>query len=652
MRRSLLSLAVLLAACTPDAVTRPPPISAPNAAVGQDLRPYIVVLEPGANPDVVAATVGASPRYVYYSALNGFAASLPDAAVEALQRNPNVDYVEPDGVARLVADSPWNKDPTSRPPATLAKHVPVVVSLSSDKEMIRVAASGIVASMKDVLPSGDRSIRSLPRHAMGQREPESAMTALNHAVSGWVFSAGPKPTSGDRSSVNLLPKPVFETASRPALLATGIGATRRTMGSSYTIRFGVEGRTANRANNVRHATNIQAFAENFQQNPTSITPQALPSSWGLDRIDQHNVDLNSQYNPPNDGAGVHVYLLDTGIWTQHIDFGGRAIWGPDFTGHYLSYDCNGHGTHVAGTIGGAYYGVAKAVQLVSVRVFGCIGSTEFSTIIAAVDWVTANAARPAVVNMSLGGPLTQSLNDAVSNSIASGIVYAVAAGNDNTDACNTSPASTPTALTVGSIALDDRRSEFSNQGPCVDVFAPGSEIFSDWTGQDQWYTYLCGNSCVHELSGTSMASPHVAGVAAQLLSHNPTATPAQVHAAIVGQCTTGTLWYNLSPGTPSCVLYATQDLIGGSSPPPEQTPPPPTMSAAFTASCAGFLCTFTPVSSGGWDFNDGATAVDAVPPAPISHTFAPRRKYTVMHGVGTDFAYRVVNCTPKKCQAQ
>lgn len=386
--------------------------------------------------------------------------------------------------------------------------------------------------------------------------------------------------------------------------------------------------------------------------PKGVTIAALESSWGLDRIDQRNVDLNGQYNPPNDGSGVTVYVIDTGIWTTHIDFTGRASWGPDFSGSYLNYDCNGHGTHVAGTIGGVYYGVAKAVNLVSVRVFDCSGSAAFSTVIAAVDWVTANAVKPAVVNMSLGGPYTQILNDAVTASIASGVVYSVSAGNENTDACNVSPASTPTALTVGAIALDDRRSAFSNQGPCVDLFAPGEDIWSDWTGRDQWYVYLCGNSCVMNLSGTSMASPHVAGVAAQVLSRNPTATAVQVHDAIVSQATTGTLWYNLMPGTPSRVLYATQDLTGGGSEPPPPAPPPPTVSADFSATCAKFTCTFTALNAGGWDFGDGTTVFDQNPPVAILHTFLSKRKYTVFHQVGNLVAYRLINCTPKKCQVQ
>jgi subtilisin family serine protease len=384
--------------------------------------------------------------------------------------------------------------------------------------------------------------------------------------------------------------------------------------------------------------------------PNQIGISALPSSWGLDRIDQRNVDLNSTYNPPNGGAGVTVYVIDTGIWTSHIDFGGRATWGPDFTGHYLNYDCNGHGTHVAGTIGGAYYGVAKQVQLVSVRVFTCSGSATFETIIAAVDWVTGNAVKPAVANLSLGGPYTQILNDAVGNSIASGIVYAIAAGNNNTDACTQSPASVASALTVGAIALDDRRAEFSNQGPCVDLFAPGYDIFSDWTGQDQWYTYLCGNSCVQQLSGTSMAAPHVAGVAAQLLSRNPTATPAQVHAAIVSQATPGTLWYNLTPGTPSLVLFATETLGGTAPEPPPTTdpppPPPPVDDARFSASCVGRSCTFTAVSDGGWTFGDGTSGNGTV----VSHLYQ-KGSYTVRHTVGDAVFALALNCNPKnRCQ--
>ncbi|HEU0301329.1 MAG TPA: S8 family serine peptidase [Longimicrobium sp.] len=246
--------------------------------------------------------------------------------------------------------------------------------------------------------------------------------------------------------------------------------------------------------------------------------------WGLDRIDQRDQPLNALYTYDRTGAGVTAYVIDTGILTAHTEFGGRASVGGDFVGDGEDgQDCNGHGTHVAGTIGGATYGVAKEVELVALRVFPCSGGAAYSIVIAAVDWVTANAQQPAVVNMSLGGYYYEPMNQALQASIAAGNTYVVAAGNDNWDACGYSPASTPEAITVAATTSYDSRSWFSNWGSCVDVFAPGSDITSAW-----WSSTTATNT----ISGTSMASPHVAGVAALYLEANPSATPAAVATAI------------------------------------------------------------------------------------------------------------------------
>ena len=272
------------------------------------------------------------------------------------------------------------------------------------------------------------------------------------------------------------------------------------------------------------------------------------ATWGLDRIDQHDLPLNASYRYRSTGQGVRAYVIDTGIRTSHSEFGGRASVGADFVGDGQNgQDCNGHGTHVAGTIGGQIYGVAKAARLISVRVFDCYGTpAPSSRIIAAVDWVTANAQKPAVVNMSLAGGYYAPTNDALQASISRGITYVVGAGNDTTDACTKSPASTPAAITVGATTSSDTRSPFSNWGTCVDVFAPGSAITSAWWGSDiQTVT----------ISGTSMATPHVAGVAALYLERDPTASPAIVHEAITKNATVGRL-YDVGPGSPNRLVRA------------------------------------------------------------------------------------------------
>lgn len=286
------------------------------------------------------------------------------------------------------------------------------------------------------------------------------------------------------------------------------------------------------------------------------------ATWGLDRIDQSNLPLNSQYTYPTTATGVHVYVIDTGIRISHNEFAGRAVIGIDTVGDGQNgNDCDGHGTHVAGTIGGTLYGVAKGVTLHAVRVLDCEGSGFNSDVIAGIDWVTANKIHPAVANMSLGGSPSNALDTAVRNSINSGIVYAVAAGNSNASACNESPARVAEALTVGSTASNDRRSSFSNKGSCVDLFAPGSSITS---------AGIASNSATNVFSGTSMASPHVAGVAALYRAQNPNATPTQVANALITNATPNVL-SSLGTGSPNLLLKV---VVGSTDPEPEPDPEP------------------------------------------------------------------------------
>jgi subtilisin family serine protease len=271
------------------------------------------------------------------------------------------------------------------------------------------------------------------------------------------------------------------------------------------------------------------------------------ATWGLDRIDQRDRPLNGTYVYNYTASNVRVYVIDSGIRASHTDFGGRVLAGAtainDGRG---TNDCNGHGTHVAGTIGGATWGVAKAVRLVPVRVFGCTGGSSNSVIISGIDWVAANHVKPAVANMSLGGPASSAIDNATNNLNNRGVTVVVAAGNENQNACNVSPARVSAAMTVGSTTSTDARSSFSNFGSCVNIFAPGSSIRSTW------YT---SNTATNTISGTSMAAPHVAGVAALWLGAYPGSSPSQIRNHIYNRATTSRL-SGIGSGSPNRLLYS------------------------------------------------------------------------------------------------
>jgi subtilisin family serine protease len=274
--------------------------------------------------------------------------------------------------------------------------------------------------------------------------------------------------------------------------------------------------------------------------------QHEPPSWGLDRVDQPSLPLNRSYTwPGSAGAGVTVYVIDSGVRTTHRDFGGRAAHGWDFVGNdEVASDANGHGTHVAGTVAGTTHGVAKKARVVSVRVLDAAGAGTTARVIAGIDWVTRHAKKPAVANLSLGGPRNDRLDAAVRASIASGVTYTVAAGNDGRPAGLYSPASVKQAITVGATDVRDTKPAFSNHGPALDLFAPGVQIIS---------TSAASDTARAAFSGTSMAAPHTAGAAALYLADHPRAAPDQVSRALTRGAATGQI-SGRGPGSPDKLL--------------------------------------------------------------------------------------------------
>jgi len=337
------------------------------------------------------------------------------------------------------------------------------------------------------------------------------------------------------------------SAANASGLATRYGAT---VGHVYRHALkGFEARVSAAGAKRLAADPAVAYVE--QNHTVSINATQLnPPSWGLDRIDQRNLPLDNSYTFPNAGAGVTAYIIDTGIRFTHVDFGGRATSGFDAIDGGSADDCNGHGTHVAGTVGGTSFGVAKGVQLVAVRVLNCAGNGTFAQVIAGIDFVTGahDPGELAVANMSLGGPPDAATDQAVRNSIADGVTYSLSAGNANTNACNQTPARVTEAITVGATDINDNRASFSNKGRCLDLFAPGVDITSAWFGSD---------TDTNTISGTSMAAPHVAGVAAIVLKANPGLSPQQIRDRIVAAATPNKV---KKPGTgsPNLLLFLSQ----------------------------------------------------------------------------------------------
>ncbi|MFF3942691.1 S8 family peptidase [Streptomyces phaeofaciens] len=388
------------------------------------------------------------------------------------------------------------------------------------------------------------------------RAATAALMALAPVVAaGTVSSAhAPEPTPAPlRTSADAVPGEYIVTLDKgvdAAELARQLGLTPRHVYSSALTGFAVP-LTALQLEAVRVSPGVNAVEEDTKvaSAPMPAAPgatRAPSSSWGLDRIDQRLLPLDDDFTVGGSGAGVTAYILDTGIDYAHTEFGGRARFGYDAMPDAATrrgQDCNGHGTHVAGTVAGSTYGVAGEANLVAVRVLDCDGKGTYAGLIAGMDWVARNAQQPAVLNGSLGGPKSEALNNAADALFDAGVLPVFAAGNSSEDACTISPASATSAVAVAASNRDDQQAGFSNRGPCVSLYAPGQEIVSARLG---------GGSVA--LNGTSMAAPHVTGVAALYQQAHPNAAPADI-ARFLNEESTNDVLTSVSAGTPNQLLY-------------------------------------------------------------------------------------------------
>ncbi|MFF5705920.1 S8 family peptidase [Streptomyces sp. NPDC012794] len=382
----------------------------------------------------------------------------------------------------------------------------------------------------------------------------ATVLALAPVAAGTASAAAPEPTPAPlQTSADAVPGEYIVTLDKgvdAVKLAEKLRLKPKHVYSSALNGFAVP-LTALQLETLRLTVGVKAVEENTKvaSVPMPAAPSASrapSSSWGLDRIDQRQLPLNNDFTVGGSGAGVTAYILDTGIDYLHSEFGGRATFGFDAMpdgATQRGQDCNGHGTHVAGTVAGATYGIARKANLVSVRVLGCDGKGSYAGMIAGMDWVAKNAKQPAVLNGSLGGPRSEALNNAANALSDAGVLPVIAAGNEAQDACNVSPASASRVVTVGATNRWDEETSFSNYGQCVSLYAPGQEIVS---------AKLRGGSVA--LNGTSMAAPHVAGVVALYKQAHPNELPADI-ANFLGEESTKDVLTSISKGSPNQLLF-------------------------------------------------------------------------------------------------
>ncbi|MFI8829258.1 S8 family serine peptidase [Streptomyces sp. NPDC053431] len=466
--------------------------------------------------------------------------------------------------------------------------------------------------------AGTATVAAIAAFALGiGSAPSVAARATDASFEGHVHGSG-SPEAVKDSYIIILKKTSSAASPSGRAIVHKFGAqierTYQSALNGYAVTL-----PSSRARQLAADPAVEAVVQNRRVSLSATQPS--PPSWGMDRIDQRALPLNGSYAYPDSaGTSVTAYIIDTGVRISHNDFGGRARYGYDAVDNdNTAQDGHGHGTHVAGTVAGNAYGVAKKASVVAVRVLNNQGSGTIAQVVAGIDWVTQNAVHPAVANMSLGGGADVALDTAVRNSIASGITYAVAAGNSNSDASNYSPARVAEAITVGSTANTDARSSFSNYGGILDVFAPGSSITSAWNSSD---------TAVNTISGTSMATPHVTGAAALYLAANPSATPAQVSTALTTAATTGTV-SDPGVGSPNRLLFVNSIT----------TPPPGKKfenNADYTI--ADFMTAHSPITVSGVSGSAPTTLAVSVD---VKHTYIGDLQVDLIAPDGT--AYRLKN---------